>query len=69
MVSLLKFSKGQNSINNVFGVTILNLCTSSDHDLYLYQLSQKHLNGFKSIDWIHFPYPNFQMGIILSKMS
>ena len=37
--SILKISKGNNSAKNVGGVTVVNLCTSSDHGLYLYQVS------------------------------
>ena len=36
---LLKISKGNNSAKNVGVVTVVNLCTSSDHGLYLYQVS------------------------------
>ena len=35
MISILKISKGNNSAKNVVGVTVVNLCTSSDHALYL----------------------------------
>ena len=69
MISLLRFSKEHNSIKNVGGVTVLNLCSSSDHALHLNQVSQKYLNGFQKYKWILLPYPNFQRGIILSKMS
>ena len=34
-ISILKISKGNNSAKNVGGVTVVNLCTSSDHALYL----------------------------------
>ena len=34
-----KISKGNNSAKNVGGVTVVNLCTSSDHGLHLYQVS------------------------------
>ena len=33
-----KISKGNNSAKNVGGVTVVNLCTSSDHALYLCQV-------------------------------
>ena len=39
MISILKITKGNNSARNVGGVTVVNLCTSSDHGLYLYQVS------------------------------
>ena len=38
-MSILKISKGNNSAKNVGGVTILNLCMSSGHALYLCQVS------------------------------
>ena len=34
-----EISKGNNSAKNVGGVTVVNLCTSSDHALHLYQVS------------------------------
>ena len=34
-----KISKGNNSAKNVGGVTVVNLCTSSDHALHLCQVS------------------------------
>ena len=39
MISILKISKGNNSTKNVGGVAVFNLCTSSDHALYLCQVS------------------------------
>ena len=39
MISLLKMSKGNNSAKNEGGVTVVNLCTLSDHGLYLCQVS------------------------------
>ena len=38
-ISLLKFSKGHESVKNAGGVTVLNLCTLPDGALYLYQVS------------------------------
>ena len=42
-ISILKISKGNNSEKNIGGVTVVvtvvNLCTSSDHGLYLCQVS------------------------------
>ena len=38
-ISIVKISKGNNSAKNVGGVTVVNLCTSSDHALYLCQVS------------------------------
>ena len=37
-LSLLKISKGNNSAKNVGGVTTVNLCMSSGHALYFYQV-------------------------------
>ena len=34
MISILKITKGNNSAKNVGGVTIVNLCMSSNHALY-----------------------------------
>ena len=34
-----EIEKGNNSANNVSGVTVVNLCTSSGHALHLYQVS------------------------------
>ena len=38
-VSILKITKRNNSIKNVGGATVVNLCMSSGHALYLYQVS------------------------------
>ena len=38
-ISILKITKSNNSAKNVGGVTVVNLCTSSDHALYLCQIS------------------------------
>ena len=43
-----KFKMGHNSIKTVDGAMLLNLCTSTDDALYLYQLSRKYLTGFQS---------------------
>ena len=49
MIYLSKIFKGGISTSkNVGGVTVRNLCTSSDHILHLNQVSQKYLNGFPS---------------------
>ena len=39
MIFIGKVSKGHNSVNNVGGVTILFLCTSSGNGFYLYKVS------------------------------
>ena len=41
MISILKFTK-----QNYVGVVIVNLCTSSDNALYLYQVFTKYLKRF-----------------------
>ena len=38
-ISTLKITKGNNYAKNVGGVTVFNLCTSSGHALYFYQVS------------------------------
>ena len=39
MIFIGKISKGHNCVKNVGGVTILFLCTLSDHGLYLHKVS------------------------------
>ena len=39
MISILKITKGYNSAKNVGEVMVVNLCTSSGHALYFYQVS------------------------------
>ena len=38
MISIQKITKGNNSAQNVDGVTVVNLCTSSGHALYFNQV-------------------------------
>ena len=38
MISLLKITEGNNSAKHVGGVTVPNLCMSSGHALYFYQV-------------------------------
>ena len=45
-ISIVKFSKGNNSIKHVDGVKALTLCISSDHALYLYKVSWINLQKF-----------------------
>ena len=47
-ISILKISKGNNSAKNVGGVTVVNLCTSSGHTLYLCQVSWNYLKRYQS---------------------
>ena len=37
-ISILTITKGNNSAKNVGGVTVVNLCMSSGHALYFYQV-------------------------------
>ena len=37
-ISILKITKGNNSAKNVGGVTVVDVCTSSGHALYFYQV-------------------------------
>ena len=48
MISILKISKGNNSAKNEVGVTVVNLCTLSDHGLYLCQVSLNYLERYQS---------------------
>ena len=48
MISILKISKGNNSAKNVDGVTVVNLCTSSGHALYFYQVLWNYLKRYQS---------------------
>ena len=47
-ISILKVTKGNNSSNNVGGVTVVNLCTSSGHVLYFYQVIWNYLERYRS---------------------
>ena len=47
-ISILKISKGDNSAKNVGGVTVVDLCTSSGHALYFYQVLWNYLKRYKS---------------------
>ena len=64
MISILKFTKGHNSIKNVGRVMVLDLCSSSNDNLYLHKVSLNYLKGFQVIERTLFPYPNFQRDII-----
>ena len=37
-ISIRKITKGNNTAKNAGGATVVNLCTSSDHALYFYQV-------------------------------
>ena len=46
--SILKITKGNNSAKNLGGVTVVNLCTSSGHALYFYQVLWNYLKRYQS---------------------
>ena len=48
MLRWSQFTKGHNCVKTADGVMVLNLCTSSDDTLYLYQVSRKYPKGFQS---------------------
>ena len=47
-ISILKITKGNNSLKNVGGVTVVNLCTSSGHALYFYQVLWHYLKRYQN---------------------
>ena len=47
-ISILKITEGNNSAKNVNAVTVVNLCTSSGHALYFYQVLQNYLERYQS---------------------
>ena len=48
MISILKITKGNNSAINVGGMTVVDLCTSSGHALYFYQVLRNYLKRYQS---------------------
>ena len=48
MISILKITKGNNSAKNVGGETVVDLCTSSGHALYFYQVFWNYLERYQS---------------------
>ena len=48
MISILKITKGNNSAKNAGGATVVNLCTSSGHALYFYQVLLNYLELYQS---------------------
>ena len=46
--SIPKITKGNNSAKNVVGATVVNLCMSSGHALYLCQVSLNNLERYQS---------------------
>ena len=47
-ISILKKTKGYNSAKNVGGVTVVDLCPSSGHALYFYQVLPNYLKRYQS---------------------
>ena len=47
-ISILKITKGNNPAKNVGGKTVVNLCMSSGHALYLCQVSRNNLKQYQS---------------------
>ena len=47
-ISILKITKGNNSAKKVGGVTVVNLCISSSHALYFYQVLWNYLKRYQS---------------------
>ena len=47
-ISILKISNGNNSAKNVGGVTVIDICTSSGHALYFYQVLRNYLKRYQS---------------------
>ena len=47
-ISIRKITKGNNSAKNVGGVTLVNLCTSSGHALYFYQVLWHYHKRYQS---------------------
>ena len=45
MISILKFTKGHKNVDRVM---VLDLCSSSNDNLYLYKVSLNYLKGFQS---------------------
>ena len=44
----MQITKGNNSAKNVGGVTVVNLCTSSGHASYFYQVLRNYLEQYQS---------------------
>ena len=47
-ISIRKITKGNNSAKNVGGVTVVDLCMSSGHALYFYQVLWNYLKRYQS---------------------
>ena len=60
--------KGNNSANNVSGVTSFNLCKMAGHVLHCTKFREIILKGIKVIERTRFLYGKLQRGIIPQKM-
>ena len=67
-ISILKITKGNNSAKNAGGATIVNLCMSSGHALYLCQVSWNHLERYQSYRADTISIRKITRGIIPQKM-
>ena len=68
MISMLEIKKGNNSANNISGVTSFNLCKMAGHALYCTKVCEIISNRIKVIELTRFLYGKLQRGIILQKM-
>ena len=64
-----EIKKGNNSANNVSGVTTFNLCKMAGHALYCTKFCEIISNGIKVIEQTRFLYGKLQRGIIPPKMQ
>ena len=53
---MLDIKKGNNSANNVSGVTCVNLCKMAGHALHCTKFPEIIANGIKVIEWTQFLY-------------
>ena len=56
MISVPEIKKGNNSANNVSGVTSFNLCKMAGHALHFSKFHEIISNGIKVIEWTRFLY-------------
>ena len=62
-----EIKKGNNSANNVSGVTSFNLCRMAGHALHCIKIREIISNGIKVIERTRFLYGKLQRGIIPQK--
>ena len=63
-----EIKKGNNSTNNVSGVTSFNLCKMAVHALHCTKFGEIISNGIKVIELTQLLYGTLQRGIIPQKM-